>query len=75
MATVLHVTAEVLREIGILVQPYMPGAAAKLLDLLAVPAGRRMFAHIGDRLVAGVPLPAPQPIFPRYLEEGETPKA
>ena len=75
MATVLHVTAEVLRVIGILVQPYMPGAAAKLLDLLAVPAGRRMFAHIGDRLVAGVPLPAPPPIFPRYVEEGETPKA
>ncbi len=73
MATVLHVTADVLRVIGILVQPYMPGAAAKLLDALAVPAGRRMFAHIGDRLAAGTPLPAPQPIFPRYVEEGETP--
>ena len=75
MATVLHVTAEVLRVIGILVQPYMPGAAAKLLDLLAVPGERRTFAHLGDRLVAGTPLPAPQPIFPRYVEEGETPKA
>ncbi|MGQ0484839.1 MAG: methionine--tRNA ligase [Hyphomicrobiales bacterium] len=73
METVLHVTAEVLRVIGILVQPYLPAAAAKLLDLLAVPVGRRMFAHIGDRLAAGTPLPAPQPIFPRYVEEGETP--
>jgi methionyl-tRNA synthetase len=73
MATVLHVTAEVLRVIGILVQPYMPGAAAKLLDALAVPSGRRMFAHLGDRLAAGTPLPAPKAIFPRYMEEGETP--
>jgi methionyl-tRNA synthetase len=73
MEAVLYTTAEVLRIIGILVQPYMPGAAAKLLDLLSVPASRRMFAHIGDRLAAGTPLPAPQPIFPRYVEEGETP--
>ena len=38
MATVLYVTAEVLRTIGILAQPFVPGSAAKLLDLLAVPA-------------------------------------
>jgi methionyl-tRNA synthetase len=68
METVLHVTAEVLRVIGILVQPYMPGAAAKLLDLLAIPEDTRSFADIGARLVAGTPLPAPTPIFPRYVE-------
>ena len=72
METVLHVTAEVLRVIGILVQPYMPQAAAKLLDLLAVPAAQRSFADLGARLVPGVALPAPTPIFPRYVEEGET---
>src|SRR5207253_6869649 len=31
--TVLYVTAEVLRQIAILAQPFMPDAAAKLLDL------------------------------------------
>ena len=72
METVLHVTAEVLRVIGILVQPYMPQAAAKLLDVLAVPAAQRSFADLGARLVPGVALPAPTPIFPRYVEEGET---
>ena len=36
--TVLYVTAEVLRQIAILAQPFMPASAAKLLDLLAVPA-------------------------------------
>ena len=35
--TVLYVTAEVLRQIAILAQPFMPESAAKLLDLLAVP--------------------------------------
>ena len=41
MATVLYVTAEVLRAVGILAQPFVPTAAAKLLDLLAVaPEGR-----------------------------------
>src|SRR6201997_560413 len=35
--TVLYVTAEAIRQVAILVQPFMPSAAAKLLDLLAVP--------------------------------------
>jgi methionyl-tRNA synthetase len=71
MATVLYVTAEVLRMVGILVQPYMPGSAAKLLDTLAVPPGQRDFADIASRLVPGTALPAPQPIFPRFVEDAE----
>ena len=38
--TVLYVTAEVLRQIAILALPFMPGSAAKLLDLLAIPRRR-----------------------------------
>jgi methionyl-tRNA synthetase len=70
MATVLYVTAEVLRRIGILVQPFMPGSAAKLLDLLAVPDGKRAFADLekGHRLSPGTSLPAATPVFPRYVE-------
>ena len=68
MATVLYVTAEVLRIAGILVQPYVPGSAGKLLDLLAVPVDQRSFAHIDHRLKSGVALPAPAAIFPRYVE-------
>jgi methionyl-tRNA synthetase len=71
MATVLYVTAEVLRMVGILVQPYVPASAAKLLDVLAIPGDQRRFADIGKRLVSGMPLPAPQPIFPRFVEEAE----
>jgi methionyl-tRNA synthetase len=70
METVLYVTAEVLRMVGILVQPYVPASAAKLLDLLVVAEHQRNFTDLDKRLVSGTPLPAPAAIFPRYLEEG-----
>jgi methionyl-tRNA synthetase len=68
--TVLYVTAEVLRQVSILIQPFMPTAAGKLLDLLAVPQGERRFADLGGerRIAAGAKLPAPTPVFPRYVE-------
>jgi methionyl-tRNA synthetase len=73
MATVLYVTAEVLRAVGILAQPVVPRAAAKLLDLLAVPEDARTLAHVGPdhRLVPGTALMQPEPIFPRYVEAEE----
>ena len=43
--TVLYVTAEILRQVGILAQPFVPTSAAKLLDLLAVPATEREFCR------------------------------
>ena len=68
--TVLYVTAEVLRQISILVQPFMPASAAKLLDLLAIPEGERGFAVLGatHRIAAGAKLPPPAGVFPRYVE-------
>jgi methionyl-tRNA synthetase len=68
--TVLYVTAEVLRQIATLCLPFMPTAAAKLLDLLGVPSELRNFANLGGscRIAAGTKLPAPVPIFPRYVE-------
>ena len=70
MATVLYVTAEVLRIVGILVQPFIPDSASKLLDLLAVSPDQRRIAAIGEdgRLAPGAALPAPQPVFPRFVE-------
>jgi methionyl-tRNA synthetase len=69
--TVLYVTAEVLRQVGILCQPFMPASAGKLLDLLGLPTDRRQFSALGDangRLAAGTELPPPAPVFPRYIE-------
>jgi methionyl-tRNA synthetase len=70
METVLFVTAEVLRAVGILVQPFMPASAAKLLDLLAIGQGERGLAAVSAeaRLAGGTALPAPGPIFPRFVE-------
>jgi methionyl-tRNA synthetase len=68
--TILYVTAEVLRQIAILSQPFTPASGERLLDLLAVPANERDFSFLGGshRIAAGRELPAPAPVFPRYVE-------
>ena len=70
MATVLYVTAEVIRQVATLAQPFMPDSAARLLDLLAVPAAERSFVQLGGavRITSGATLPVPTPVFPRYVE-------
>jgi methionyl-tRNA synthetase len=67
---VLYVTAEVVRQIAILAQPAMPEASAKLLDILGIPdeIGSRNFAALSTRIKPGTKLPAPAPVFPRYIE-------
>ena len=69
MATVLYVLAETIRRLAILCQPVMPDAMAKMLDQLAVAADARDFAALDSRLAPGTALPAPQPVFPRFVEE------
>jgi methionyl-tRNA synthetase len=71
--TVLYVTAEILRQVAILAQPFVPESAAKLLDLLAVPPGERTFSALvpAKRVTAEVTLPPPSPVFPRYVEAEE----
>jgi methionyl-tRNA synthetase len=68
--TVLYVTAEVVRQIAILAQPAMPESSAKLLDSLGIPNNARDFAALGGatRIKPGTVLPAPTPVFPRYVE-------
>jgi methionyl-tRNA synthetase len=70
MATVLYVLMETLRRLAILIQPFMPDSMARLLDQLAVPGNTRDFAALDTTLTPGTALPAPQGIFPRYVEEG-----
>jgi methionyl-tRNA synthetase len=78
MRLVLYVTIETLRIVAILLQPIMPASMGRLLDLIGVGAGARDFASLDasaagrlaapGRLAPGAPLPAPSPIFPRYIE-------
>ncbi len=68
---VLYVLAETVRRLAILAQPFVPQAAAKLLDQLAVPDDfeHRCFNALETRpLAPGTQLPKPVGVFPRYVE-------
>lgn len=67
MGNVLYNLAEVVRKIAILLQPFCPVAANKLLDQLVIPQNERGFANLSDsfKLKADIGLPAPSGIFPR----------
>jgi methionyl-tRNA synthetase len=68
METVLNVLVNVLRPIGLLLQPFMPASAGALLDQLGVPAGARDFAALDKPMGQGVALPPPAGLFPRFVE-------
>jgi methionyl-tRNA synthetase len=69
MRSVLYTLAEVIRHIAILTQPFVPEAAGRLLDQLAVGGEARDFAALAAApLVPGTRLPKPVGIFPRYVE-------
>jgi methionyl-tRNA synthetase len=70
MGTVLRVLADVLRVVATVLQPFMPDSMARMLDQLGVPPGARALADLGTPLADGVALPAPQGVFPRYVEPG-----
>lgn len=66
-STVLYITAEILRRISIMLLPFIPQSAAKLLDSLAIAEKDRLLHHISDcKIKEGITLPTPEPIFPRY---------
>ncbi len=69
MGTVLYVVLETVRHLAILTQPVMPDAMARLLEQLGQPEDRRDFSALGDALKAGMKLPKPQGVFPRYQDE------
>jgi methionyl-tRNA synthetase len=68
MAEVLRVLADVLRVVATVLQPFMPGSMARMLDQLGVPADARTIADLAAPLPAGTALPEPHGVFPRYVE-------
>ena len=73
MRTVLYTLAETIRHLGILVQPFVPGSAIRLLDQLGVAPDAREFAALAAApLVPGTRLPRPEGIFPRFVEAPAT---
>jgi len=69
MGDVLRVLVDVTRVAATLLQPVMPGTMGRMLDQLGVPPDARDFAALQTPLAAGIVLPAPQAVFPRYIEE------
>ena len=70
MATVLYVTAEIIRQVAILIQPVMPESATKFLDMLEIPSDARDFAALGEagRLSSDTEISRPEAVFPRFVE-------
>lgn len=71
MGTVLYVLAETIRCLALIVQPFVPDSASKMLDQLGVPRDQRSFEFLNEKhaLKPGTKLPAPQGIFPRIIED------
>ncbi|MDB2682727.1 methionine--tRNA ligase [Alphaproteobacteria bacterium] len=71
MKTVLYVLAEAIRCLGIMVQPFMPDSAMKILAQLQVDEGQRMFEHMSAEhaLKPGITIDKPEGVFPRIVEE------
>jgi len=67
-AAVLATALDATRRIALLVQPFIPDSAARLLDQLGVAAEARDFKAIDSVVATGTPLPPPQGVFPRWTE-------
>ena len=68
METVLRTLAEVIRAVATVLQPFMPGSMARMLDQLGVPAEARSLAALDTLLTAGTILPEPKGVFPRHVD-------
>ncbi|MCG0995689.1 methionine--tRNA ligase [Acetobacter indonesiensis] len=68
MKDVLRVLLDTLRGIATVLQPFMPQSMDRMLTQLGVEESDRAFAALETLLPAGRTLPAPQGIFPRYVE-------
>ncbi len=73
MNTVLYVLTDVIRCLAILVQPYTPESAAKMLDQLKVPTNERNFVHLDEKykIKHGTIIDQPVGIFPRLNLDAE----
>ena len=65
---VLYWTAEAVRQLAILARWAIPASADSLLDLLGQDAEARDFASLATPIAPGTQLPAPQGVFPRWVE-------
>jgi methionyl-tRNA synthetase len=65
MNTVLYNLCMSMKSIAILLQPFMPVSASKILDQLNVPFNERSFDCTGNKIPMGAEIEKPEGIFPR----------
>ncbi len=70
MQLVLYTLLETLRYIAVMLQPFIPDSANKMLDQLGVPKSQRMFKHLTKEfiLIPGSNISQPKAIFPRFQD-------
>jgi methionyl-tRNA synthetase len=68
MNEVLYVAAESMRVIAILLLPFMPSSAERILDLLNIDESKRNFTALDEYLKFGHKIREPKAIFPRIGE-------
>ena len=73
MATVLYVLAETIRCVSIVLQPFMPDSAGRILDQLVQPQNARGLDRFGTEhaIRPDTQIPKPEGVFPRYVEDAE----
>lgn len=70
MMEVLYILLETIRYIAILLQPFVPESASKMLDQLGIDEDKRSFEFLNQKgAITEKQLLTPSPIFPRF--EGE----
>jgi methionyl-tRNA synthetase len=74
MATVLYVAAEVIRNIAILIRPFISTSSDKLLDMLRISDSDRDFDCLGERhrIKPGTKIEQPKGLFPRINLEKDS---
>jgi len=77
MATVLYVLCEVIRNVALVLQPFMPDSMAKMLELLKIQDDACLLSYAGaaGALASGTSLDAPEGIFPRFIDHEELEKS
>lgn len=73
MKSVLYTLAETIRALAIVIQPFTPESANKLLSQLEVPEDQRDFQHLDAAyaLKPGTTIDKPEGVFPRIDVESE----
>ncbi|MBU3076253.1 methionine--tRNA ligase [Sphingomonas quercus] len=65
MGGVLYRAADGLRRVALMLRPFIPASADRLLDQLGVATDARSFATLDTGLAPGNALPPPEGVFPR----------